>query len=113
MGAQHQNRVPDGLPAEDGADHGGPIGVNYLGTVCVTHAAVPGMLARGSGHIVNIPSEGGFLGVCGYTAYCGSKFAGREFSEAPRVKLKPAGVGVSVVFPSDTDTPSLCHHPEQ
>jgi len=83
------------------------IEVNYLGTVYVTHAAVPGMIARGSGHIVNISSEGGFLGVGGYTAYCGSKFAVRGFSEALRVELKPAGVGVSVVFPPDTDTPQL------
>ena len=83
------------------------IEVNYLGTVYVTHAAVPGMIARGSGHIVNISSEAGFLGVGGYTAYCGSKFAVRGFSEALRVELKPAGVGVSVVFPPDTDTPQL------
>jgi 3-dehydrosphinganine reductase len=83
------------------------IEVNYLGTVNVTHAAVPGMIARGSGHIVNISSEGGFLGVAGYTAYCGSKFAVRGFSEALRVELRPAGIGVSVVFPSDTDTPQL------
>jgi 3-dehydrosphinganine reductase len=83
------------------------IEVNYLGAVYVTHAAVPGMIARGSGHIVNISSEGGFLGVCGYTAYCGSKFAVRGFSEALRVELRPAGVGVSVVFPADTDTPQL------
>jgi 3-dehydrosphinganine reductase len=83
------------------------IEVNYLGTVYVTHAAVPGMIARGSGHIVNISSEAGFLGVGGYTAYCGSKFAVRGFSEALRIELKPAGVGVSVVFPPDTDTPQL------
>jgi 3-dehydrosphinganine reductase len=83
------------------------IEVNYLGTVYVTHAAVPGMIVRGSGHIVNISSEAGFLGVCGYTAYCGSKFAVRGFSEALRVELKPTGVGVSVVFPCDTDTPQL------
>ena len=83
------------------------IEVNYLGTVNVTHAAVTGMIARGSGYIVNISSEGGFLGVGGYTAYCGSKFAVRGFSEALRVELRPAGVDVSVVFPSDTDTPQL------
>jgi 3-dehydrosphinganine reductase len=83
------------------------IEVNYLGTVNVTHATIPGMIARGSGHIVNISSEGGFLGVGGYTAYCGSKFAVRGFSEALRIELRPAGVGVSVVFPCDTDTPQL------
>jgi len=83
------------------------IEVNYLGTVYITRAAVSGMIARGSGHIVNISSEGGFLGVRGYTAYCGSKFAVRGFSEALRTELRSAGVGVSVVFPPDTDTPQL------
>jgi NADP-dependent 3-hydroxy acid dehydrogenase YdfG len=52
------------------------IDVNYLGNV--THAAVPGMIARGSGHIVNISSEADFLGVCGIrpTAAQSSRNAG-------------------------------------
>ena len=83
------------------------IEVNYLGTVYMTRAVVPGMIARGSGHVVNVVSAGALLGVYGYTGYCGSKFAVRGFSDVLRVELKPLGVGVSVVFPPDTDTSML------
>lgn len=49
----------------------------------------------------------GFLGVFGYTAYAGSKFALTGFAECLRQELKPKGIGVSVLFPPDTDTPQL------
>jgi 3-dehydrosphinganine reductase len=81
--------------------------VNYLGTVNVTHAVVPGMIQRRSGHIVNISSIAGFLGVFGYTAYGASKYAVRGFSDALRAEMKPHGIGVSIVFPPDTRTPQL------
>jgi 3-dehydrosphinganine reductase len=83
--------------------------VNYFGTVYVTKAAVPGMIARGSGHIVNISSVAGFLGVFGYTAYGASKYAVRGFSEVLRAEMKPHGIRVSVVFPPDCDTPQLAY----
>jgi 3-dehydrosphinganine reductase len=81
--------------------------VNYFGTVHVTKAVLPGMIERGSGYLVNISSIAGFLGVFGYTAYGASKFALRGFSDALRAELKPHGIGLSIVFPPDTDTPQL------
>lgn len=81
--------------------------VNYFGTVYVTRAVLPGMLERGSGHIVNISSMAGFIGIFGYTAYGASKFAVRGFSDALRSELKPTGIQISIVFPLDTDTPQL------
>ena len=80
---------------------------NYFGMAQVTRACLPGMLARRSGHIVNISSVYGFLGGYGYTAYCASKYAIRGFSDSLRAELKPQGVRVSVVFPQDTQTPQL------
>lgn len=80
---------------------------NYFGTVYATKAVVDAMIARKSGHIVNIASIAGFLGVYGYTAYGASKFAVRGFSDALRAELKPHGVRVSIVFPPDTKTPQL------
>ena len=65
------------------------------------------MVARRSGHIVNISSVYGFIGGYGYSAYCASKFAVRGFSDALRAELKPLGIGVSIVFPQNTDTPQL------
>ena len=83
--------------------------VNYFGTLYVIKALLPGMIARGSGYIVTLSSQAGFLGVFGYTAYGASKFAVRGFSDALRVEMKPFGIGVSVVFPPDTDTPELAY----
>jgi 3-dehydrosphinganine reductase len=85
------------------------IEVNYLGAVYVIQAALPAMLERRAGHIVNVCSAAGFLGMFGYTAYGASKFALRGFSEALRAELKPRGIDVSVVFPPDTDTPQLVY----
>jgi len=83
--------------------------VNYFGTVYITKAALPGMLARGSGHIINISSMAGYLGVFGYSAYGATKFAVAGFSEVLRAELKDHGIRVSVVFPPDTDTPQLAY----
>lgn len=70
--------------------------------------AVAGLMAeRGSGHIINVSSVGGFLGIYGYTGYSAAKFAVMGFSEALRFEMKPRGVRVSVVCPPDTDTPGL------
>jgi len=86
--------------------------VNYFGTVHVTKAVVPGMIARGSGHIANISSIAGFLGVYGYSAYGASKFAVAGLSDVLRAEMKPLGIGVSVVFPPDTDTEQLAYEAE-
>lgn len=81
--------------------------VNYFGTVHTIKAVLPDMMVRRSGHIVNLSSAAGFLGVFGYSAYGGSKYAVRGFSDVLRAEMKPHGIGVSVVFPPDTDTPQL------
>jgi len=81
--------------------------INFHGTVNAIKAFLPGMIARGSGHIVNIVSIAGYLGTYGYTAYGASKFAVKGFSDALRMELKPKHIDVSVVFPPDTDTPQL------
>jgi 3-dehydrosphinganine reductase len=83
--------------------------INYFGTVYVVKALLPGMIARGSGHIVNISSGAGFIGLFGYSAYGASKYAVRGFSDVLRVELKPCGIRLSVVFPPDTDTPQLAY----
>lgn len=83
--------------------------VNYLGTVYVTKAVLPGMLKRGSGYLVNISSMAGLIGVFGYSAYGAAKFAVRGFTDVLRAELKGLGIDVSIVFPPDTDTPQLAY----
>lgn len=81
--------------------------INYFGTVNVIKTVLPGMLQRRSGHIVNISSVAGFVGVYGYSAYGASKFAIRGFSDVLRSELKTLGIRVSIAFPPDTRTPQL------
>ncbi len=81
--------------------------VNYFGTVFITKEFLPMMLKNGSGYIVNISSIAGIISAFGYTAYGASKFAVKGFSDALRQEMKLHQIGVSVVFPSDTDTPQL------
>ncbi len=81
--------------------------VDFFGALHVIRAVVPGMIARQSGHIVNISSGAGFVGWYGYSAYGSAKFALRGLSEYLRTEMKPFGIKVSVVFPFDTETPQL------
>jgi 3-dehydrosphinganine reductase len=81
--------------------------LNVMGTIYVTKAALPGMLARKSGRIINVSSVAGFLSIFGYTAYSASKFAIRGFSDALRAELKPQGIRVALALPPDTDTAGL------
>jgi len=81
----------------------------YWSVVYPCRAAVPHMLKRGRGHIVNVSSVAGYLGIYGYTGYSSAKFAIMGFTEALRFELKPAGISVHVVCPPDTDTPALAY----
>ena len=58
------------------------IDINYMGTVHVTRAVVPSMKRNQHGRIVFISSQAGQIGLYGYTAYSGSKFALRGLAEA-------------------------------
>ncbi len=79
----------------------------FLSVVWPCKAAVPYMVARGQGHIVNVSSVAGFLGIYGYSGYAAAKYATMGFTEALRFEMKPSGVQVHVVCPPDTDTPAL------
>lgn len=81
--------------------------INYMGTVHVTRAFLPHLREQRSGHICNVASLLGFMGIYGYTAYAASKFAITGFSDCLRQELVGSGVGISVLFPPDTDTPQL------
>jgi uncharacterized protein len=78
--------------------------VNYLGAVYCAHEALPSMVARRAGHIVNISSGAGLIGTLNMGAYCASKFALNGWSESLYHELKPLGIHVSVVCPGPVDT---------
>ncbi len=83
--------------------------INYFGTVNLIKAVLPSMIKESKGTIVNISSSSGFLGIFGYTAYSGSKYAVRGFSEALRNEMNPRGIHVCIVYPPDTDTDQLAY----
>lgn len=83
------------------------LGCGFWSVVYPCRAAALGMAARGRGHIINVSSVAGYLGIYGYTGYSAAKFAVMGFTEALRFEMKPAGVLVSVVCPPDTETPAL------
>jgi uncharacterized protein len=78
--------------------------INYLGAIYCTHEVLPAMIARRSGHIVNISSGAGKIGTLNMAAYCGSKFALNGWSESLYHELKPLGINVSVVCPGPVHT---------
>ena len=72
---------------------------NVFGLIAMTKAALPGMRARGIGHIVNISSIGGLVGFPGVGYYNATKFAVEGLSEALAAELQPLGLGVTIVEP--------------
>lgn len=81
--------------------------INYFGTLYCIKAALPAMEQRGRGHIVMVSSGAGLIGIYGYTPYSPSKFALRGLAESLRGELKIWNIGISIVYPPDTDTPQL------
>lgn len=86
--------------------------VNYLGTVWATRAMVPHFKKKRRGHILNVSSLAGILGIFGYAAYAPSKFAVMGFSDVIRQELLPYNVKVSILLPPDTDTPQYASESE-
>ena len=80
------------------------IATNLLAPMQLTRAALPDMLARGRGRIVNVGSVMGGVGFAGFGVYCATKFGLRGFSEALRRELRGSGVSVAYVAPRYTRT---------
>lgn len=76
--------------------------VNVRGVFLGCTTFIPGMKARGSGHIVNTSSVNGQLPYKSFAVYCASKFAVAGMSEAIRDELAPFGAGVSILYPGLT-----------
>ncbi len=81
--------------------------VNTLGLVATTHVFLPDLIGRQEGHVVNIASASGFIGLPYGTTYASSKWSVIGFSESIRLELADLGhrhVGVTAVCPSYVDT---------
>ncbi len=82
------------------------VDVNLMGPIHVIETLVPPMIeARRGGHLVNVSSAAGIIGMPWHAAYSASKFGLRGVSEVLRFDLRPHGIGVSLVCPGGVATP--------
>lgn len=75
------------------------IDTNVKGLLYVTRAVLPGMVARGRGHIINVGSVAGHETYPNGNVYCASKAAVRVLNKGLRLDLSGSGVRVSSVDP--------------
>lgn len=83
------------------------INVNLTGTFLVCRYALPLMIDRKSGAIVNIASDAALVGQRAQAAYCASKGGVAQFTRAAALDAAPYGVRVNCVCPCFVDTPLL------
>jgi len=104
-----------------GVAHGAPVAemtmdnfqwvmdIDFWGVVHGTQAFLPAMIARGSGHIANVSSIFGLIGVPTQSAYNAAKFGVLGFGEALRHEVKEQGIGVTTIHPGGINTNIVRH----
>ncbi|HZG16893.1 MAG TPA: 3-ketoacyl-ACP reductase [Candidatus Bathyarchaeia archaeon] len=80
------------------------IQVNLMGTYYMTYTVLPSMIARKSGHIINISSTAGERGFATGSAYCASKFAVLGFTESVLQEVRKYNIRVTALTPSTVNT---------
>jgi 2-hydroxycyclohexanecarboxyl-CoA dehydrogenase len=83
------------------------IAINFKGALYVCKAALPHMVARKTGKIINIASDAGRVGSTGEAVYAGTKGAIIAFSKTLAREMARYGITVNVVCPGLTETPLL------
>ena len=94
---------------QDPADWDESIAININGVMNAVHAVMPGMIARGSGTIVNMSSIAGRKTYPDHTVYCGTKYFVHGMSDSLRAHLAPHDVRVIVISPGVIETEVLDH----
>jgi len=80
------------------------INTNLLGLLYVTHAILPGMVARNHGHIINIGSVAGHDYYVGGNVYCATKHAVKAINKSLRLDLSGLDIRVTEINPGLTHT---------
>jgi short-subunit dehydrogenase len=94
------------------ADIRGPLEVNYLGAVQLALAALPGMVARRRGSIINVTSVSGYVPVPRAASYGATKAALSRFTHGLAIDLAGTGVHAGVVSPGPIATEIWDRGPE-
>ena len=88
----------------DLADYDQMIDTNVKGLIYVTKLIVPGMIAKQSGHIINISSLAGIEVYPNGSVYCASKYAVNAITKGLRIDLIHHGIKVSSISPGMAET---------
>ena len=80
------------------------IDTNVKGLLYVTRAVVPGMVARGHGHVINLGSTAGHLTYANGAVYCASKAGEKAISEGLKLDLMGTPVRVTSIDPGMVET---------
>lgn len=78
--------------------------INVAGVLFGCKAVIPGMRARGHGHLINIASQAGKMGLAGAVTYHATKHAVVGLSQALDDELKDDGIAVTCVLPGIVNT---------
>jgi 2-hydroxycyclohexanecarboxyl-CoA dehydrogenase len=83
------------------------IAINFKSVLYVCKAALPPMVERGTGKVINIASDAGRVGSTGEAVYAGTKGAVIAFSKTLAREMARYRITVNVVCPGLTETPLL------
>ncbi|MGQ4555362.1 glucose 1-dehydrogenase [Halobellus sp. GM3] len=87
-------------------DWAAKLGVSLFGTLNCTHAALPGMVERGEGAVINYASASYRGNDPGLSVYGAAKAANRSFTKTLAAEVGEAGVRVNCVSPGTVETPA-------
>merc|ERR1719431_1643288 len=85
------------------------VDVNVKGVLNGVGCVLTKMLARRTGHIVNMSSNAGRKGFEGLAVYSGTKFFVEGLCQGMRAELKGSGVRITNIQPGDVETELLRH----
>jgi 3-hydroxy acid dehydrogenase / malonic semialdehyde reductase len=80
------------------------IDTNIKGLLYVTREIVPGMVLRGSGHVINLGSTAGYITYANGAVYCATKAAEKSVTEGLKIDLMGTAVRVTSVDPGMVET---------
>lgn len=89
------------------------IAINLVGTLHLTQALLPAMMAAGKGKIVNVSSDAGRVGSSGETTYAAAKGGVIAFTKSLAREVARNSINVNCICPGPTDTPMLQSRPEK
>ena len=89
------------------------VAINLGGTLHLTRALLPGMIAAGGGKIVNVSSDAGRVGSSGETTYAAAKGGVIAFTKSLAREVARYAINVNCVCPGPTDTPMLQSRPDK